>query len=47
MTNNIALGLGLIILLLVASDVVFNNSQNLIFLGSKLNELIEWLAFWR
>ena len=47
MTNKIALGLGLTLLVLVAIDLLVYGSQNLIFLGKKLYELIEWLAFWR
>lgn len=47
MTNKIALGLGLTLLALIAVDLVFYGSQHLLFLGKKLFELIEWLAFWR
>ncbi|MBV1896983.1 MAG: hypothetical protein KUG70_11025 [Rhodobacteraceae bacterium] len=47
MTNKIALGLGLLLLVLLAVDVLFYGTQNLVFLGKKLFELIEWLAFWR
>ena len=47
MTNKIALGLGLTLLALIAGDLIFYESQHLLFLGKKLFELIEWLAFWR
>ncbi|MBV1927018.1 MAG: hypothetical protein KUG62_07650 [Rhodobacteraceae bacterium] len=47
MTNKIALGLGLFLFVLLTVDIVFYGTQNLVFLGKKLLELIEWLAFWR
>ncbi len=47
MTNKIALGLGLLLLVLIAADVLFNGAEDLIFLSKKFFELIEWLAFWR
>lgn len=47
MTNKIALGLGLTLLALIGVDLFFYGPQNLVFLGKKLFELIEWLAFWR
>ncbi|MFT4960585.1 MAG: hypothetical protein ACI92Z_001669 [Paracoccaceae bacterium] len=47
MTNKIALGLGLIIVLLGAIDVLYYGTENFVFLSKKLFELIEWLAFWR
>jgi hypothetical protein len=47
MTNKIALGLGLLLLLVATVDVMLNGTQDLIFLSKKLFELIEWLAFWR
>jgi hypothetical protein len=47
MTNRIALGLGLGILVLLTIDLVMYGSQHMVFLGRKLFELIEWMAFWR
>lgn len=47
MTNSIAIGLGLLILSALAVDVYLYGADHLIFLGKKLTELIEWLAFWR
>ena len=47
MTNKIALGLGLLILAAVALDLILAGSDHMIFLGKKLFELIEWIAFWR
>lgn len=47
MTNRIALGLGLGILVLLTIDMVMYESQHMVFLGRKLFELIEWMAFWR
>ena len=47
MTNKIALGLGLFILAAIVLDLVLYGPGHLIYLGKKLFELIEWLAFWR
>lgn len=47
MTNTIALVLGALILGAVAIDVTVYGSENLLFLARKLDEFIEWLAFWR
>ncbi|MEM6306240.1 MAG: hypothetical protein AAF744_16100 [Pseudomonadota bacterium] len=47
MTNRIALFLGFFLILAVAADVMLFGTEHLIFLGKKLLELIEWLAFWR
>ena len=46
MTNRIALVLGPLLVGGLALDIIFNGSENLIFLGKKLFELTEWLAFW-
>jgi len=47
MTNKIAIVLGGIILVLVILDLIFYGTEHAIFLGKKLFELIEWIAFWR
>ncbi|WP_211299400.1 hypothetical protein [Pukyongiella litopenaei] len=47
MTNRIALVLGVLILGALATDLYLFGSQHLIFLGKKMNQFIEWLAFWR
>ena len=47
MTNSIALGLGLIILGVLALDLMLFGTEHLLFLAKKLAEFIEWLAFWR
>ncbi|NIZ13540.1 hypothetical protein [Phaeobacter sp. HF9A] len=47
MTNSLAITLGIIILLLIAVDVTAFDSRHLLFLGKKLFDLIEWMAFWR
>lgn len=47
MTNQIALGLALVIVgLLIADWQVFDLSNSL-FLARKFAELLEWVAFWR
>ena len=47
MTNRIAIVLGITLLFLLIVDIVFFGATNLVFLGKKFFELIEWLAFWR
>ncbi len=47
MTDRVALYLGLFILAVIAGDLLLFGTEHLIFLGKKLYELIEWLAFWR
>ncbi|MEL7097922.1 MAG: hypothetical protein AAGM84_03755 [Pseudomonadota bacterium] len=47
MTNRLAIVLGVIIVAAIAYDAIGNEGDNLLFLGKKLAELIEWLAFWR
>ena len=47
MTNRIALVMGLLILIVVILDLAFHGLDNFIFLGKRLYELIEWIAFWR
>jgi hypothetical protein len=47
MTNQIAIGLGLLILAGVGLDLFLYDGVSLLFLMRKLTDLIEWLAFWR
>jgi hypothetical protein len=46
-TNTIALILGFLLIAAIAADVMLNGTEHLIFLGKKLAELIEYIAFWR
>lgn len=47
MTNRIAIALGLLIIGAIVLDVLAFGTEHLVFLGKKLAELIEWVAFWR
>ncbi|WP_298836284.1 hypothetical protein [uncultured Roseobacter sp.] len=47
MTNRIAIVLGAAIVALCALDLMLNDGDALLFLGRRLLELIEWMAFWR
>ncbi|MGJ8617456.1 MAG: hypothetical protein ACSHWS_11500 [Sulfitobacter sp.] len=47
MTNRIAIFLGLFIIAVFVADMMIYGNQHMIFLGKKLFELIEWIAFWR
>ncbi|UWR32104.1 hypothetical protein K3759_08970 [Sulfitobacter sp. W027] len=47
MTNPIAIVLALVIAGLMLLDVYSYGADHMIYLGKKLFELIEWIAFWR
>ncbi|MEP4038866.1 glyceraldehyde-3-phosphate dehydrogenase [Pseudophaeobacter sp.] len=47
MTPKIATWLGLLLITGIAADLFATGGDNLIFLGKKLFELMEWVAFWR
>ncbi len=47
MTNRIALILGLILIAAMVADVMYFGTEHLIFLGKKMFDLMEWMAFWR
>lgn len=47
MTNQIALALGVLILLGLGLDAMFLDWQGTLFLARKLSDMIEWMAFWR
>ena len=47
MTNSVAIFLGVAIVGAIAADVMIFDSANLVFLGKKFAELLEWIAFWR
>ncbi|MEO9895094.1 MAG: hypothetical protein ABJ370_10870 [Paracoccaceae bacterium] len=47
MNNTVAFVLGVFLVCAIAADAILFDATNLVFLGKKLAELIEWLAFWR
>ena len=47
MTNQIAILLGALILIGLGLDWAFGDWNATLYLGRKLAELIEWMAFWR
>ncbi|WP_171129309.1 MULTISPECIES: hypothetical protein [unclassified Ruegeria] len=47
MTNQIAIWLGLCILGALIVDVALFGTEHLLFLGKKLYDFLDWLAFWR
>ncbi|MEL6889121.1 MAG: hypothetical protein AAFO86_10480 [Pseudomonadota bacterium] len=47
MTNTLSLVLGTLLVGAIAVDALANDGASLLFLGKKLADLIEWLAFWR
>jgi hypothetical protein len=46
-TNSVAVLVGAIILGSIAVDILMFDSENLVFLGRKFLDFVEWLAFWR
>ncbi|MFC3060311.1 hypothetical protein [Paenirhodobacter populi] len=47
MTNPVAIGLALLLLLALALDGLANHWAATLFLAIKVTELIDWVAFWR
>ncbi|MBT3140688.1 MULTISPECIES: hypothetical protein [Roseobacteraceae] len=47
MTNQIAIGLGLFIVSALIFDLMLVGDEHVLFLGKKLFEFLQWLAFWR
>ncbi|SDG24938.1 hypothetical protein [Alloyangia pacifica] len=47
MTNRIALWLGALLILAFAVDVLLYDTRHLVFLGRKIFNLLDWVAFWR
>lgn len=47
MTNTLSLILAALLIAWIGFDVYANDSENLLFLGKELFDLIEWMAFWR
>ena len=47
MTNRLALIIGFLLVAALVLDIILFGTEHVVFLGKKLLELIEWLAFWR
>ena len=47
MTNRIAIPMGLLIVAAILGDMLLFDGQGLRFLGKKMFDLTEWMAFWR
>jgi hypothetical protein len=47
MSNRTSFVFGLIIVGLILIDLYFFGTLHMVFLGKKMAELIEWIAFWR
>lgn len=47
MTNQLAIVLGVLILLLLGLDMFLWEGTYLLFLAKKFLELTDWVAFWR
>jgi hypothetical protein len=46
-TTRLSIILGVILIALFTADIFWFGKEHMIFLGKKMLELIEWLAFWR
>ncbi|MFY0596686.1 MAG: glyceraldehyde-3-phosphate dehydrogenase [Cognatishimia sp.] len=47
MTNSIAVGLGVVVVLAVGADMIWLDGAAGLFLARKFALFVEWLAFWR
>lgn len=47
MTNQLAIVLGAVIVILAGLDIFIWDGAYLLFLSKKFLELTEWIAFWR
>ena len=47
MTNKIAIGLGLFVFAAFAVDAYVFDGEMPVFLGKKIFEFLDWIAFWR
>ena len=47
MTNRLAIGLGAVILIALALDILGNDGHAMLFLLRKFADFIEYLSFWR
>jgi hypothetical protein len=47
MESDVAIGLGALIVGLIAADVMLTDGENLFFLAVKFLDLIDWMIFWR
>lgn len=47
MTNTIAVVLGGFLIAAIAIDIALFGDVHMIFLGKRMLELIDWIAFWR
>ena len=47
MTNKLAIILGLVVVGLISADLYLNDGSELLFLGRKFLDLVNYIAFWR
>ena len=47
MTNRLARILAFMITIAFVADIMWFSKEHMIFLGKKMFEMIEWMAFWR
>ncbi|CUH77111.1 hypothetical protein [Tropicibacter naphthalenivorans] len=47
MTNRLAIILGGFILCALIVDLLLFGTEHMVFLGKRMFQLIEWVAFWR
>ncbi|AJE46279.1 hypothetical protein [Celeribacter indicus] len=47
MTNQIAVGIGILVVILLGLDFGLNGGDGSLFLTRKFLDLLRWVAFWR
>lgn len=47
MTNSIAIGIAIALVLSIVADQVWLDGEAALFAARKFAELVEWVAFWR
>ncbi len=47
MTNELAIGLGLCIVVGILGDAIFAEAEHVLFLAKKSEDMLEWLMFMR
>ncbi|SLN66087.1 hypothetical protein AQS8620_03072 [Aquimixticola soesokkakensis] len=47
MTDRIAIGLGILLILLLFLDGVFNHWAATLFMARRFTDVLWWVAFWR
>ncbi len=47
MTNQIALAIGLLLVVMIGTDLLVNDGAALMYTARKFLDLVDWVVFWR